>query len=177
MALILALTLALALSVTRRQVRTIGLSNWTRKQLKETLASCRVPPQVLQVELHPLLPQTELRADWRRRHTGRDMGEIWGRCREIAPPRAYGSGYRGDIGEMWGRLRRRGHTGRDIGEIWGEWGRLPPRAYGSRYRGDMGESRGDCAAAGIRARYRGDIGERGDCAARAYGSAPTRTLP
>ena len=63
MTLILALTLALALSVTRRQVRTIGLSNWTRKQLKETLASCRVPPQVLQVELHPLLPQTELRAD------------------------------------------------------------------------------------------------------------------
>ena len=44
-------------------MRTIGLSNWTRKQLKETLASCRVPPQVLQVELHPLLPQTELRAD------------------------------------------------------------------------------------------------------------------
>jgi hypothetical protein len=45
------------------KVRTIGVSNWTRKQLKETLASCRVPPQVLQVELHPLLPQAELRAD------------------------------------------------------------------------------------------------------------------
>ena len=36
------------------KVRTIGLSNWTRKQLKETLASCRVPLQ----RVRPL-PQAE----------------------------------------------------------------------------------------------------------------------
>ena len=44
-------------------VKTIGVSNWTRRHLRETLASCRVPPQLMQTEVHPLLPQIELRED------------------------------------------------------------------------------------------------------------------
>lgn len=40
--------------------RAIGVSNYSRRHLKETLASCAVPPQVLQLEAHPRLPQLEL---------------------------------------------------------------------------------------------------------------------
>ena len=39
------------------RVRRIGVSNWTRRHLRETLASCRVKPQVLQTEVHPRLQQ------------------------------------------------------------------------------------------------------------------------
>jgi diketogulonate reductase-like aldo/keto reductase len=46
-------------------VRCIGVSNWTRKHLRETLASCRVPPAVLQTEVHPRYQQEELRGDCR----------------------------------------------------------------------------------------------------------------
>jgi len=46
-------------------VRTIGVSNWSRRHLRETLgsASTRVTPQVLQTEVHPLLQQRDLRDD------------------------------------------------------------------------------------------------------------------
>lgn len=40
--------------------RSIGVSNYNRRHLKETLASCRVQPMVLQTELHPRWPQSEL---------------------------------------------------------------------------------------------------------------------
>ena len=40
--------------------RRIGVSNWTRRHLKETLQTCSVRPSVLQTELHPRLPQVEL---------------------------------------------------------------------------------------------------------------------
>lgn len=40
--------------------RTIGVSNYNRRHLKETFASCKEVPSVLQMELHPRLPQTEL---------------------------------------------------------------------------------------------------------------------
>lgn len=40
--------------------RSIGVSNYSRRHLKETLATCTVPPQVLQIEAHPRLPQTDL---------------------------------------------------------------------------------------------------------------------
>lgn len=42
--------------------RAIGVSNYTVRHLEELLASCKVPPAVLQVEFHPRLIQTELRA-------------------------------------------------------------------------------------------------------------------
>ena len=41
-------------------VRRVGVSNWTARHLRETLASCVTPPQVLQTELHPRLPQLDL---------------------------------------------------------------------------------------------------------------------
>ncbi|KAM4617851.1 putative oxidoreductase YtbE [Discoglossus pictus] len=41
-------------------VKAIGVSNYTEKHLEQLLASCRVPPAVLQVEFHPRLPQTGL---------------------------------------------------------------------------------------------------------------------
>ena len=41
----------------------IGVSNWTRRHLRETLASCARSPEVLQVELHPMLQQRELVED------------------------------------------------------------------------------------------------------------------
>ena len=41
-------------------VRKVGVSNWNARHLRETLASCVTPPQVLQTELHPRLPQVEL---------------------------------------------------------------------------------------------------------------------
>ncbi|XP_060110495.1 glyoxal reductase-like [Heteronotia binoei] len=42
------------------KLRAIGVSNYTVRHLQELLASCRVPPAVLQVELHPELAQSEL---------------------------------------------------------------------------------------------------------------------
>ncbi|XP_066575099.1 glyoxal reductase [Amia ocellicauda] len=42
------------------QVRAIGVSNYTSAHLRQLLQECTVPPAVLQVELHPRLPQTEL---------------------------------------------------------------------------------------------------------------------
>lgn len=44
-------------------VRCIGVSNWSRKHLRETMASCRLPPAVLQTEVHPRYQQEELRGD------------------------------------------------------------------------------------------------------------------
>ncbi|KAJ6654183.1 hypothetical protein lerEdw1_007280 [Lerista edwardsae] len=41
-------------------LRAIGVSNYTVQHLQELLASCRVPPAVLQVEFHPELAQSEL---------------------------------------------------------------------------------------------------------------------
>ena len=38
----------------------IGVSNWTPRHLRETLASCTTRPSVLQTELHPRLQQREL---------------------------------------------------------------------------------------------------------------------
>jgi diketogulonate reductase-like aldo/keto reductase len=46
-------------------VRCIGVSNWSRRHLRETLASCRIPPAVLQTEVHPRYQQEELRGDCR----------------------------------------------------------------------------------------------------------------
>ena len=40
--------------------RAIGVSNYSRRHLKETLASCSVAPMLMQCELHPRLPQTDL---------------------------------------------------------------------------------------------------------------------
>ncbi|WP_232834946.1 aldo/keto reductase [Pleomorphovibrio marinus] len=42
-------------------VRHIGVSNFNRNKLKEILASCKIPPEVNQVELHPYLPQHKLK--------------------------------------------------------------------------------------------------------------------
>ncbi|XP_069036408.1 aldo-keto reductase Mkms_1985 [Lepisosteus oculatus] len=44
------------------RLRAIGVSNYTPAHLRELLAGCAVPPAVLQVELHPALPQPELLA-------------------------------------------------------------------------------------------------------------------
>ena len=41
----------------------IGVSNWTRRHLKETLASCQIKPELLQIEFHPRLQQSALIAD------------------------------------------------------------------------------------------------------------------
>jgi len=40
--------------------RSIGLSNYNRRHLRETLKSCTIVPQVLQTELHPRFQQREL---------------------------------------------------------------------------------------------------------------------
>ncbi|KAJ7307434.1 hypothetical protein JRQ81_009453 [Phrynocephalus forsythii] len=42
------------------KLKAIGVSNYTLRHLKELLAGCRVPPAVLQVELHPQLAQPDL---------------------------------------------------------------------------------------------------------------------
>jgi len=44
-------------------VRSIGVSNWSRRHLREMLATCRVPPTVLQTEVHPRYQQEELLND------------------------------------------------------------------------------------------------------------------
>ena len=51
---------ALETLLTDGRCRAIGVSNYNRRHLKETLASCSVPPMILQTELHPRLPQKEL---------------------------------------------------------------------------------------------------------------------
>eukprot|EP01065_Artemidia_motanka_P032397 TRINITY_DN39412_c0_g1_i1.p1 TRINITY_DN39412_c0_g1~~TRINITY_DN39412_c0_g1_i1.p1 ORF type:complete len:369 (+),score=93.37 TRINITY_DN39412_c0_g1_i1:161-1108(+) len=42
------------------RARSIGVSNFTKEQLQDLCASCRIPPAVNQVELHPYLAQPEL---------------------------------------------------------------------------------------------------------------------
>ena len=42
------------------KVKSIGVSNFNIKNLKDLLSYCRIKPVVNQVELHPYLPQTEL---------------------------------------------------------------------------------------------------------------------
>ncbi|CAJ0596823.1 unnamed protein product [Cylicocyclus nassatus] len=44
------------------KIRSIGISNFNVQQLERLLANCRIKPAALQVELHPFLPQKELRA-------------------------------------------------------------------------------------------------------------------
>ncbi|MHA7305168.1 aldo/keto reductase [Arthrobacter sp. TMN-49] len=44
------------------RVRAIGVSNFEAEHLEQLLDACQVVPAVNQVELHPRLPQTELRA-------------------------------------------------------------------------------------------------------------------
>ncbi|MEN0060953.1 MAG: aldo/keto reductase [Myxococcota bacterium] len=44
------------------QARAIGVSNYTQRHLTELLDQAKVPPAVNQVECHPFLPQTGLRA-------------------------------------------------------------------------------------------------------------------
>eukprot|EP00967_Tisochrysis_lutea_P145566 scaffold273433_cov28-Tisochrysis_lutea.AAC.1 len=46
-------------------VRSIGVSNWSRRHLRETLATCRIHPSVMQTEVHPRHQQEELREDCR----------------------------------------------------------------------------------------------------------------
>ncbi|XP_075043761.1 putative oxidoreductase YtbE [Mixophyes fleayi] len=41
-------------------IKALGVSNYTETHLSQLLGSCRVPPAVLQVEFHPLLPQAAL---------------------------------------------------------------------------------------------------------------------
>ncbi|XP_062373149.1 aldo-keto reductase Mvan_2161-like [Sardina pilchardus] len=48
--------------LSRGKFRAIGVSNYIVRHLEELFASCKVPPAVLQVEFHPRLAQTELRA-------------------------------------------------------------------------------------------------------------------
>lgn len=43
------------------QFKAIGVSNYTAKHIRELLASCRVPPAILQIECQPKLIQRELR--------------------------------------------------------------------------------------------------------------------
>lgn len=43
-------------------VKNIGVSNYNAEQLKETFAAARIKPAVLQIEVQPALPNTELRA-------------------------------------------------------------------------------------------------------------------
>jgi diketogulonate reductase-like aldo/keto reductase len=42
------------------KVKSIGVSNFSKKHLEEILSICEIPPAVNQVELHPYLPQWEL---------------------------------------------------------------------------------------------------------------------
>jgi 2,5-diketo-D-gluconate reductase A len=51
---------ALELLLADGRCRGIGVSNYNRRHLRETLASCKSVPSVLQTELHPRLPQSEL---------------------------------------------------------------------------------------------------------------------
>jgi diketogulonate reductase-like aldo/keto reductase len=42
--------------------RSIGVSNYTARHLSELLSTCKTPPAMNQVEMHPFLAQSELRA-------------------------------------------------------------------------------------------------------------------
>ena len=41
-------------------LKSIGLSNFNQKEVEHIISECRVVPHVLQIEVHPFLPQTEL---------------------------------------------------------------------------------------------------------------------
>ncbi|CAO3635207.1 unnamed protein product [Mucor hiemalis] len=43
-----------------KKARSIGVSNFTIPMLEDLLSKCSIPPAVLQVEIHPALPQEEL---------------------------------------------------------------------------------------------------------------------
>ncbi len=47
-------------TVERGLVKHIGVSNFNRIKLRELLASCRIAPEMNQVEMHPFLPQNKL---------------------------------------------------------------------------------------------------------------------
>lgn len=49
------------LCVTQKKTKSIGVSNFSVGHLSELLSFCRIQPAVNQIELHPYLPQTELR--------------------------------------------------------------------------------------------------------------------
>ena len=42
------------------QVRAIGVSNYVRRHMKELLSTCSIPPDVVQMEIHPFNQQPEL---------------------------------------------------------------------------------------------------------------------
>ncbi|XP_072309718.1 glyoxal reductase [Eucyclogobius newberryi] len=44
------------------KLKAIGVSNYTAAHMKELMKTCKVPPALLQVEFHPRLGQSELRA-------------------------------------------------------------------------------------------------------------------
>jgi diketogulonate reductase-like aldo/keto reductase len=52
--------LALEKLYTEGKLRSIGVSNYTVRHLKELLSFCKIKPQINQVEFHPLLFQEEL---------------------------------------------------------------------------------------------------------------------
>ncbi len=43
-----------------KKARSIGVSNFTIPMLEDLLSKCSIPPAILQVEIHPALPQEEL---------------------------------------------------------------------------------------------------------------------
>ncbi len=45
-----------------KKVKAIGLSNFTMKQIQKILDVCEIKPSVLQTEIHPYFPETELKA-------------------------------------------------------------------------------------------------------------------
>ncbi|KAJ9060499.1 hypothetical protein DSO57_1030279 [Entomophthora muscae] len=51
---------ALEALVDSGKVKHIGLSNFTQSKIEKVLETARIPPTVLQVELHPYLPQPKL---------------------------------------------------------------------------------------------------------------------
>lgn len=48
-------------AVNDRKVRAIGLSNFNEEQIQEILDNCEIKPTVLQTEVHPYYPQTEMK--------------------------------------------------------------------------------------------------------------------
>eukprot|EP01060_Flectonema_neradi_P016185 TRINITY_DN22770_c0_g1_i1.p1 TRINITY_DN22770_c0_g1~~TRINITY_DN22770_c0_g1_i1.p1 ORF type:complete len:324 (+),score=68.56 TRINITY_DN22770_c0_g1_i1:48-974(+) len=47
--------------VNEDKIKSIGVANYTKRHLQSLLKVCSIPPSVNQVELHPLLQQTELK--------------------------------------------------------------------------------------------------------------------